>query len=513
MCRMVLCLAAMCWASTAVAQTQYFETPTKQQINDNLQRWAEQRPDLLRLETIGESAAGFPILLCHFTDQREPAEHKQHVLLTASHTRELAMPSYLLFLGKWLLSDDPQAAEILKRQNVMIIPLSSPDEYPGPKRDVYGVWSFEGTTAPDQPEAVAFQSVIDTYLPEVHIDAHGTSNALGSMLSSSVNFRGAAGGWGRMFLSAFPTLMDRAGEELGMIMPYGDEGDGAITVTAPVSGANEHFYSRVGRIVSYVYTYHKSHALATAYEVGFVERYLASMKALLAEGNKVGRWERYPGYPVNQIANELSVAVSAWGDTADRRRASRVELWAKKANVNPGLFHPETRGYVNAIVITDPDLRQRLMANEEGKVEGYPLAAQFLANLRQEPIASDYNLHAIEQSTEAIRQFRDPQGLRVFFNHFYTVNQPTDDPIIHQGMNIRVFIPYKDPDIQEILLDGHPVSSSDTDGVAVYYKPGTVVEVSIPPGKVKPLHMVTVTYEPDEERRYGFTKEDWKLDP
>lgn len=506
----------------------FFEIPTALEINDGLYKWAQERPELLRIEEIGKSTTGFPILLCHFTDNRVPDENKQRVLLTASHPNEISVVSHMLFFARWLLSSDVEANEILKHQNILMLPLISPDEYPIRPRDdhpgVYGGWKWwTGVSNPQsRPEAVALQKVIDTFLPEVHLDLHGFSrNLKGLGFSCSMNYRGAGGGLGRSFLSEIPRLMDKAAEDIGILAVYGDEGDGAITVSAP-TGANEHFYSRRGGLVSWVYTYHKSHAISMVLESGYAEHYMASLRALLREGHKIGRWERYPGYAVNQIANELSIAVSAWGDTTAKRRKSRVELWAKKANVNPGVIQPETRGFVSGLVVTDPDLKRRLMLDPDGKVDPHPNATQFFTNFEKESIASQYDINGIQRSLDYLKGFLAPEEIeetlqvphlvpKVFLREFERVNKPTDDPLIHNGMNIRVFIPFKNAKITEVLLDGRPCHQGGTDGYVVYHKPGTIVEFSIPPGKTKPIHFVGVAYEPQEKRLYGFTREDWNL--
>jgi hypothetical protein len=82
-------------------------------------------------------------------------------------------------------------------------------------------------------------------------------------------------------------------------------------------------------------------------------------------------------------------------------------------------------------------------------------------------------------------------------------------PIIENGVVIRLLIPYPDAKLTHLRLDGHPVPESDTDGYYVHHNPGTIVEVSIPPGSVRPFHVVTCAYETKTARRPGFYPEDW----
>lgn len=489
-----------------------YPIPTPEEINAVLYKWQEQFPGKLRVEELGRSTQGIPILLAHFTNRNHPEEDKQRVLLTAMHSGENATPSHLMFLGRWLLSGDPEAEEILKRQQVMLQPLSSPDEYYLGNLNLIGRWGVGGALDADKnPEAAIAQDVIDRYLPEVHLDNHGNVNNLGAAGGATTYYRGGAGGWGRSFIHEIPVIMERAADALGIVYSFGDEGDGAITTSAPVPGANAKYYNRAGRVTWFVYSYLKSHAIADIFEVGFAEQYMAYVRALLRQGNKTGRLERYPGYRVNQIACVLSLAVSAWGDTAAKRRASRVELWDKKANVNPAVLQGETIGWVGGAVVTDPELRRRLMTDADGEFHGSPLLGDFLDSLGRESIAGQYEIEAFWNAARHVADFRSADKLRFYFHEFYTANEPTDDPLIHNGMNLRVFIPYANPTITEVLLDGRPAPVGETDGYTVYHNPGTIVEIAIPPGKTKPLHLVSVAYEPNEERLMGFTEEYWEI--
>lgn len=85
----------------------------------------------------------------------------------------------------------------------------------------------------------------------------------------------------------------------------------------------------------------------------------------------------------------------------------------------------------------------------------------------------------------------------------------TDDPTIHSGVVLRLLIPYPDAHITHLRLDGYRLVESSTEGYHVHRNPGTIVDVAIPPGKVKPFHVVTCAYASQAERRPGFCTEDW----
>lgn len=81
---------------------------------------------------------------------------------------------------------------------------------------------------------------------------------------------------------------------------------------------------------------------------------------------------------------------------------------------------------------------------------------------------------------------------------------------IKNGLVLRLLVPYHDADVSEIRLDGHLVQPSDTDGYHIRHNPGTIVEIAIPPNKVRELHVVSCFYDSPTKRRAGFLPEDWK---
>ena len=110
------------------------------------------------------------------------------MLITACHVAtELNTCSGLLRLTKWLIGDDASAAEIRRRQIVLIMPNNNPDALAKDGgSDVYMCWSFDGVVEPDKhPEAVALQRVIDRNKPEVHADVHGVWFAQQTMWEST----------------------------------------------------------------------------------------------------------------------------------------------------------------------------------------------------------------------------------------------------------------------------------------------------------------------------------------
>ena len=103
------------------------------------------------------------------------------MLITTQHSGiERSGTTSVLLLLEWLLSGDPGAREILRRQNMIAMPVVNPDGYVAGShansmgQDPDTAWSLEGPKDPAKtPEAVAVQTMMDRHQPELHADIHG----------------------------------------------------------------------------------------------------------------------------------------------------------------------------------------------------------------------------------------------------------------------------------------------------------------------------------------------------
>jgi hypothetical protein len=288
-----------------------------------------------------------------------------------------------------------------------------------------------------------------------------------------------------------PLLMDEAAEKAGFLITGGERSAGQIRVTAPVPGADHHFYIRNANPNICTYSYHRAHAIAFTLEAGFEESTLVRIKRLLEIGGQTWRGERYPGYPADQVGCWTSMALAGWGTTAAQRRASRVELWQKLAQLTFGCAHPEPRGSILAVCATTPAAAKERL--EPATVAG------LVDKLRGDPHYDGAALADFADRIPAVDLGVQRQG-----------PVPEKWQPIEHGLVIRLLIPYDDAEVSEIRLDGHLIQSSDTDGYQVRRRPGTIVEVAIPPEKVGPLHAVTCFYDSPTPRRAGFLPEDWE---
>jgi murein tripeptide amidase MpaA len=157
--------------------------PSYAEIEAQLQQWQRQHPARLTLRDLGRTAAGRTLWGALVSDEDADPEQQEHVLLTANHSgaRERTATTGVLYVLRWLLSDDPLAAAVRRRQLVACMPVGVPDSYEGDlgATNAAGLspcndWTLDGPCDPQRsPEGVAVQQLMDRLQNEVHSDFHG----------------------------------------------------------------------------------------------------------------------------------------------------------------------------------------------------------------------------------------------------------------------------------------------------------------------------------------------------
>ena len=467
--------------------------PTPKELEAGFADWAKRYPQSFRVEVRGKSVKGRPILMCRITDYGVPDEDKQVAMLTSCHVaKELNAGTGLLRLIKWLISDDPAAAEIRKKQNVLVVPYTDPDgvaHHGG--SELYRCWSPDGVVDPEKhPEAVVLQGIMDQYTPDLFIDYHGFPRAEQKMWESTgISWASAIS---RCYLHDVPRLINEAAEASGFLITRGEEDAGQIIATCDVRGASEHYYLRKLDPNVTIYPYNRFHTLAMIMEVGFEESLIVRTRRALQIGHERWRGERYAGYPANQVGCWASMAVSAWGTTATERRLSRCELWQKLAQLSFGCAGPEPRGSITAYCATTPAGRDKYCSRKPDDL---------VKQTRSDP---RFDADALADMVERIPATNIGGGSK------YDAFVPPDkvEPIKH-GLVLRLLAPYNDARVTDIRLDGRLLKVSATDGRHIRRNPGTIVEIAIPPEKVREFHIASCFYDSPTKRRAGFRPEDW----
>jgi len=488
---------------------------TSEQYEATLGFWAEKHPSLLAVETVGASVEGTPIYLLKISDGGLPDADKQVALITALHGGpERSGTSTILHLVEWLLGDSPDAVRTRRKQIVLLMPIVNPEAYFVTDRfgNAHGIdpytgggaanWDLETMTykhLDKSPEIAAFLAVVDKYRPEVHADLHGIGlqeyreDQLGdrTMYQGQTMFEVTGSAYSNYALRPWDWRVTEAMVEAGWEAGYGSDRFEADAQRGFWGPAMQPLADRlwVGRPNFYTaqYAYAKYHTMLTALEIGWERSGVARVAGLLRIGN--GPWQGEPveGYPVNRVHSYIGHFLTAWGPTAAERRRSRVALWQRQAGFSQAVLYPQTDGRDTYLVARTTRAAERLDAD----------SAAFLANLEGLP----------GTNVEAIRAFFESGPEVKLAIHRGTSRPDADDRPLACGMGFRLRLPYRNPRLHDLRLNGHPLAESPVDGYQTWFADGfTQVQINVPPDKVaaSELFVVTCAYVPDEKRTYGW---------
>ena len=447
----------------------------------------------MNLQIRGRSTQGRPLHVAVLTDSTARADDKEHVLISALHAgveRNAAMT--VLYLMEWLLAGDPLAKEVLRRQVVVCIPIPNPDCYvDGTHGSTYSEWTLAGPKDPaTMPEAVAVQSVMDEYRFEVFTDLHGTSLDFEKYIMFEISGASSSNPALRPYHSDIIRLMDEAALAEGYPSNVQESsreqlywGPGLDEIRDKVLGGRPRPYAAI-------YCYNRYHTMVLTTEVSWERSGLLRNRRLLQVGNEIWPGEYYPGYPVRVTRSSGYHMVTAYGQTAAARRRSRVELYAKHAQIWQGMADPFVDGKLLYVVASSTAAADRWLGDRT--------LAGFARGLRDHP---DANAQAVEDFVSGwpVGQ-NNPEPFIVVVEN--TARQSREDPIEH-GLSIRVRMFYDKARILDLRLNGHTIPPSETDGYCTWITRGmTIVQVNIPPAKsaAHDLYTVTCEYDPGEQR-------------
>lgn len=513
-------VACFCLTALGVHAQVWTEAPlhrlTAQEYEMTLDFWAKKYADRLTVESIGKSSEGLDIPMLKITDKSVKDEDKQVALITSLHGGpERSGTTAVLTLTEWLLSDDKEAIETRRKQVVLVIPIIHPHSYFVTDRflsaggiDPYtgggaGNWDFETLTYKKSdacPELMAFLGVVDKYRPDVNLDLHGTGlqeyseahkdavdhksyrgqtmfEVTGTAYSNSV-----LRPWDWRIIEA----MVKAGVEEGFPSDRA-EADAQMMHWIPGLGkATGSAWSGRPQFYSAQYAYLKYHTLVGCLEVSWEASGVARAKGMLRIGNNVWDGEKYAGYPVNRVFPFIGKYVTAWGETAEALRESRIDLWQKKDGFTAGILYPETEGRESFVV----GLTAKGSAMVDENLE------TFVSNLRKDPTI---NANAIETHIK--------KGPEVKLAVRKSAQPATTENEIKRGLGLRLRIQYADAEVSNVRLNGHRLKHSRTDGYELWPGNGYLqLQINIPPEKAAKLDLAVVTceYKPKVKRTYGW---------
>ncbi len=487
---------------------------SRQEYEETLRYWAEKHANLATLETRGTTREKMPILLLRISDKSVPDADKQVCLVTALHGGpERSGTTTILHLAEWLLGDSPEAAEIRRKQILLLMPIVNPyaffvsdrfgnsqgiDPYTGAQGKMFDPKTLQLTSPEKSPELQAFVSVVDQYRPEVHADIHGVglqeypTAALGdrSLYSGQIIFESSGAAYSNFALRPWDWRVTEAMVAAGREAGYGSdryEADSQRVYSGPaMAGIADRVFGGAPLFYSAHYGYAKYHTMILVMEVGWEQSGVARLRGLLKLGNRVWEGEPQTGYPVDRVQGFLGHFLVAYGKTAEERRRSRVELWQRQGSFTKAILYPQTDCRDTYVLATSAEAAKTLDTDKH----------KFAANLKNRPGFCAGAIEAFVQAGPEVKLYSEPAAA------------PAAAGPIEHGLALRLRIPYRKPEWIDLRLNGHRIPEHPTDGYHAWYADGyTQVQINIPPEKAKTndLWVVTCAYAPDVKRTTGWT--------
>ncbi len=504
----LLLILVVFFHSTCFAQIWKEQKPVRLDsttYNLTIQYWQSVHSDILDVEQIATTWEQAPIYVLRITDKSVPDSNKQIALISALHGGpEESGSTGALTVADWLLGKSKEAAEVRRKQIVLILPVMNPfglftkaktgnsknvEAYTGGGLNAWDIHTLTHKRANESPELTGYFQLLDKYQPDVQLDLHGvgTRSFEGQMMfevtgTAYSNYSLRPWDWriGDEIIKAgnkagYPS--DR-GEADAQQMLYGT---GMDKMASAWWRGRAFFYSAQ-------YGYVKYHTLQSTLEVGWEQSALERTKGLLRIGNKPWFDEKYAGYPVNRVKAFIGRYVTAYGNTAAATRKSRVELWQKQGLFSVGVLYPQAEGRETFVVGLTEAGNKMLHSHKDS----------FLLKIRDDETVS------INEVTDFIK--KGPEAKLSF-------EMPGKDSFhlqkgaIENGIGFRLRLQYKDAKINELRLNGNLLSKSATDGYEAWVGDGFLqVQINVPPEKSKKMQIAIVTCEfsSKTKRSYGW---------
>ena len=472
--------------------------PPFENVESLLRTWAKKHPQRMTLEAVARSAQGRTVYAVQLTDPKAADSGKEHALITALHSGlERSATTTVLHIIEWLLSGDPRAEEILRRQRVVCMPVPDPDRYQaGQVSPVYGAWMLEGPRNPEKsPEALAVKQVMDRYQPEVHADIHGVDLSF----ERYIMFESSGSSYSNTALRPYHRDIIRQMDEAALAEGYPSdtaESDAERLFWGPdLDPMSEKVWPGRPRVYAAIYCYHHYHTLVSASEVAWERSGLLRHRRLLEIGNQTWPGEYYAGYPTRIVVSNTHAMLAAYGQNAAERRRSRVELWNKLDQLTFGILDPVVEGKATCVCATSSAAARKWLAA--------PSLQAVLAALRNHPGMNAEMLDRFAADWPAGQNAPQPfLALQGPAAGSRPADQSLQAPIRH-GLCLRLRLPFGKARLLDLRLNGHPVPPSETDGFLSWTARGcTFLQVNLPPERLQrdDLFLVTCDYDPGEKR-------------
>lgn len=495
---------------------------TQEEYEATLTFWQDQHGDILSVERLAKSESGTDIHLLKITSPDTSDSTKQVILVTSLHGGpERSGTTTALHFVEWLLGDSEAARVTRQKQIVLIMPVNHPDAFfrtdrflNAAKIDPYTGggpqhWDLEKLVykSSDQaPEVKAVLDVVDRWQPEMHVDLHGTGlqeyplEQLGdrTRYQGQIMFEVTGSAYSNYALRPWDwrvtEAMIQAGEEAGFPSDR-FEADAQRSFHGPVMNPiADRTWRGQPNFYTAQYGYAKYHTMVSAFEIGWEESGVARLRGLLNIGNTHWQQEPVEGYPVNRVKSFVGHFVTAYGTDAAQRRRSRVELWQNQGHYAQAILYPQTDGRDTYFVATTPTAAATFSRN----IDEFLAAASTREDIR------------FESLQKFVRR-----GPEVILAVDKARHQEEPDAPREHGIGFRLRLPYRQPTINRVGLNGAPLEPSPTHGWQSWFANGyTQVQINLPAAvsAERDLFLITCDYTPDKVRRIGWTPPQQVLD-
>ncbi len=299
-------------------------SPTSAEVEAHLKLAAHKHPERVKLLRLGYSVNNRPLLAVEISDRSVPDNQKQHVLIIGGqHGNEESARLVALAAIDHLASD--AGAAFLKSQKVVVFPNANPD---GCDADTYHnaqgllINMDHGPDGPRTPEGAAIASLMQKLQPDLYIDCHSCGHT----------------GFGNDIV-LYPMTRryaedDNILHEMARSMVQAAEKEGIPQYTHSLTWWGDNASETSSTLQNYlryktlVFLIENCEDNSGSYPAELRARTgVAKIIAAMTYGQQRDRSCLHAGY-ANQIVTGLrNLAIVAVGDTAAKRRASRVEAW------------------------------------------------------------------------------------------------------------------------------------------------------------------------------------------
>lgn len=480
---------------------------------------ATKSPDKFRLEKRGESPTGLPVYLAVMTNRKVPDENKKVILLTAFHSgAERTATAGLLAFTEWLMGGDELAEESLRKNIVLMMPVCNPDGFflresnmnsknfdpyaasRGNRIDLNTLQPKEPSIA---PEHLAYQSVADEYLPDFHLDVHGTGLHFNAYIQPmSLGRAGSCsslGPWDQKLRAG----MAAAGVKTGfgvMDIPVASQ----RLIWGPAMGRKQESFCDMGQPYYFcaMYGYFRHHTMPCLLESTWNFSVTEPLKELLRLANRGFSTGPIRDFAVNTIKTNFMTFLESYGKTAADRRKNRVALWQKQHYFAVGTSYPNSANYMVAAVAYGKEGLQALT----GKMADSGRWGQVsFADLKK----SAERLSYIDSADlNRFLSFAPSSVNRIMFEKGLP-DKNLPEPELKEGIAIRLQLPTAENDILELKCNGRKLTESALDGYQIWSEDGfTNIRVNIPPERTakEKLFLVTCAWNPQKDiaSQYGY---------